>query len=205
MLLFAFHVWHEHFLAREPCAAGLMELFTWSAEGGLTDEEVEPLRRPQTPPDCSRGCSRPRGAEPARRIITSLTSPGLVVGMNNIRSSLSPPSPSRKEVRGENTRNCFIRWNINQPSVQEQNTNTESILKIHDWLRLQLYLHTMKKQQHKRISQFPDPQELWKALIYFRFVLCRSLSSHCICRVMHYLLFSLQKQVCGSFRVVLSV
>lgn len=35
-----------------------------------------------------------RGAEPARRIITSLTSPGLVVGMNNIQSSLSPPSPS---------------------------------------------------------------------------------------------------------------
>lgn len=107
------------------------------------------------------------GAEPARRIITSLTSPGLVVGMNNIQSSLSPLSPSRKEVRGENTRNCFIRWNINQPSAQEQNTNIEYILKIHvNWDSIvQLYMLIMKKNQ--KLKPLPLILKNYKMLFLF--------------------------------------
>lgn len=51
--------------------------------GGRTVEEEEPA----TSPDCSRRGGG--GAEPARRIITSLTSLGLVVGMNNIQEFVS--------------------------------------------------------------------------------------------------------------------
>lgn len=81
----------RNIFGQSPEAAGLMELFTWSAEGGLTTARRRSLdvdqRRDRTARE-GRGCSRRGGgggAEPARRIITSLTSLGLVVGMNNIQ------------------------------------------------------------------------------------------------------------------------
>lgn len=81
----ASHVWHRRtsfslLFWPEPWTAGLMELFTWSAEGGLTGdhEGAEPRRRPER----AAHIGWRRGF--ARRIITSLTSLGLVVGMNNI-------------------------------------------------------------------------------------------------------------------------
>lgn len=71
------------FLGQCPAAAELMDLFTWSAEGGLRRRShAHRLRPPE-------GLLRPRaeeGAEPRTRITTSLTSLSLVVGMNIHRS-----------------------------------------------------------------------------------------------------------------------
>ncbi|XP_039984551.1 uncharacterized protein LOC120790773 [Xiphias gladius] len=76
--------------------------------GGRTDdeeeeeEEEEPLRRPATRPDCWRGFLAPRGAERARRIITSLTSLGLV-GPFPLRGP-SGPKPRQQNAPPQHNR-----------------------------------------------------------------------------------------------------
>lgn len=51
------HVWHEHFWPA-ACAAGLMELFTWSAEGGVKRRRSPDvsLGENHNKPDVTRPC-----------------------------------------------------------------------------------------------------------------------------------------------------
>lgn len=114
LLLRFFHVRHGHFFGRSPSSGANGVVYMKSR--GRTVEEEEPA----TSPECSR---RGGGAEPARIIITSLTSLGLVVGMNNIQEFVSTRAEQESGAcLGGNFVPVvvFVGWNINELSVRQR-------------------------------------------------------------------------------------
>ena len=104
LLLLFFHVRHGHFFGRSPSSGANGVVYMKS--GGRTVEEEEPA----TSPDCSRRGGG--GAEPARRIITSLTSLGLVVGMNNIQEFVSTRAEQESGVCLGGLCTCWCFWGM---------------------------------------------------------------------------------------------